>query len=85
MQRSPTEQLLDAASRGDVGKVVALIADGADVHGINQAGNQAIHVAAYEGHVSVLEALLKRGADFPACLSVGVFGTATVEIVCVRV
>ena len=34
---------------------------GADVHAVNEGGNKPLHVAAYEGHVAVMEALIERG------------------------
>ena len=67
LQASPTTNLLDAAAKGDVERVINLIAGGADVGGINASGNKAIHIAAYEGHVKVLEALLARGKARLVC------------------
>jgi len=58
--------LHDAAKRGDVEKVKALIAEGASVHAVNSEGATPLHWAAFKGHVGVAKVLLAKGADVNA-------------------
>lgn len=60
-QLPASQQLLEAASAGDVALVNKLLAAGTDVNTVNESGNKPVHLAAYEGHVPVLEALLAAG------------------------
>jgi ankyrin repeat protein len=61
------EKLIDAAKRGDLAQVTAVL----DGHGelINQrdqAGATALHYAALGGHRSVVKELVRRGAEINA-------------------
>ncbi len=58
---SPSLRLLRAAQAGSVQGVADAVAAGGDVHTVNEGGNKPIHLAAYEGHVAVLEALIEHG------------------------
>ncbi len=69
LQRSPSQRLFEAAAAGNADAVVALLREGVDVHSVNEGGNEPIHVAAYDGHVRVLEALLDAGAHVMHSLS----------------
>jgi ankyrin repeat protein len=51
-----------AALSGDVARVTALLAQGADIEARNANGNTALHLAAAQGRVAVVSALLKAGA-----------------------
>eukprot|EP01045_Picozoa_sp_COSAG04_P021940 COSAG04_NODE_2411_length_4181_cov_30.788084_3_plen_404_part_00 len=60
----PTPRALrSAVKRGDAKKVTALLADGADVHDVDQAGRSALTWAATQGYQQVVAAVLKHGAD----------------------
>lgn len=63
--------LANAAEKGDVDALVALIANGAEVNEKDRAGRTALHHAAAQGHVNVLQTLLERGADIEARTSTG--------------
>jgi len=64
--------LMTAARTGKLGAVRALLARGADVHAKEGRREQtALMWAAAEGHVEVLEELIKAGADFKTSLSSG--------------
>lgn len=60
------ERFLDAAARGDVTQVSTLLSNAPSL--INQAGNSgwtALMLAARNGHVAVVEALLSHGYKGP--------------------
>lgn len=61
-----TMQLLFMASKGDVKGVQDLLDDGIDVNSIDLDGRTALHIAACEGHVGVVNLLLSRRANIDA-------------------
>lgn len=61
-----TMQLLFMASKGDVRGVEELIDEGIDVNSIDLDGRTALHIAACEGHLGVVKALLSRRANIDA-------------------
>ncbi len=58
-----TEELHAAAKAGDVQKVEALLAKGADVNGKTAYGATALHFAADKGHLAVVKALIQHKAN----------------------
>ena len=62
----PTEDLLNAASRGDATSVQALLAKGADVNAKGLSGDTALIAASRNGHLDVVQVLLKQRADINA-------------------
>ncbi len=64
--RSREEALLEAARRGDVGAVQALLAQGAPVNAANSHGSTALLLAADKGQDAVARLLVERGADLDA-------------------
>ncbi len=56
-------QLLEAAGKGNVAAVRALLDQGADVDADNGRGGTPLYVAAEQGHAGVARLLLERGAD----------------------
>ena len=56
-------QLLEAAGKGDVAAVRALLEQGADVEADNGRGGTPLYVAAEQGRAGVARLLLERGAD----------------------
>lgn len=61
-----TMQLLFMASKGDVKGVEELLDEGIDVNSIDLDGRTALHIAACEGHLDVVKALLSRRANIDA-------------------
>ena len=61
-QEDPGEALRDAAREGDVGRVEALLAAGADVDAPNRYGATALFFAADRGHLDVVRRLADAGA-----------------------
>lgn len=59
-------QLLFMACRGDVRGVEDLLNQGVDVNSIDLDDRTALHIAACEGHVEVVELLLSRKANIDA-------------------
>jgi ankyrin repeat protein len=59
-------QLLSAASRGQVAAIEALLATGADMHAVDEDGYTPLHLAAWNGQVAAIEALLAAGAHVHA-------------------
>jgi HEAT repeat protein len=57
------QQLLRAASGGDLRGVAAALEQGADVHARGEYGDTALNEAAEYGHVEVVRRLLEAGAD----------------------
>ncbi|XP_045774652.1 uncharacterized protein LOC123873705 [Maniola jurtina] len=55
--------LLEAAARGDAGRVASLIRAGAPVDATDENGCSALQRAAADGHVDVVRVLLEQGAD----------------------
>ncbi|XP_041982480.1 uncharacterized protein LOC121735648 [Aricia agestis] len=55
--------LLEAAARGDAGRVASLIRAGAPVDARDENGISALQRAAADGHVDVVRVLLEHGAD----------------------
>src|SRR5690242_1653383 len=80
----PLDQLLFAASEGDLETLKAALRGGADVNGkadlafefpgsntyLPVGGKTALHLAAERGHVGIAQELLSSGAD-PNALSIG--------------
>jgi outer membrane protein assembly factor BamB len=62
----PADDLWDAAKRGDVDTVKALLAKGAEVNAKTEYGATALHFAADKGHLEVVRVLLKNKADVNA-------------------
>ncbi len=60
------QELLVAASSGDVARIEALLAAGADHAAADEAGETALMHAAHNGHVAAVEALIAAGADVNA-------------------
>lgn len=58
-----------AAEAGDTGRIIALLADGADIEARDKMGRSAVWMAAKAGNAEVLAILLDAGAD-PAARSV---------------
>ena len=57
------ELIHEAARRGHVDAVQALLQRGADLNAVDQMGRTALMDAAWEGHPAVVKALLEAGAD----------------------
>ena len=62
----PAENLIDAATRGDMGAVQALLAKGADVNAKARDDWTALMLASQNGHLDVAQALLAMGAGVNA-------------------
>lgn len=60
------QELLVAASSGDVARIEALLAAGADHAAADEAGETALMHAAHNGHVAAVETLIAAGADVNA-------------------
>ena len=58
--------LLEASEQGDLCKVVALLAGGADVKAVDGYSNTPLHLASRRGHDKLVEVLLAYGADINA-------------------
>lgn len=61
--KEKNEALLEAASKGDLMDVIALLKSGADIECQSYDENTPLGLAAQEGHVSVVGELLRRGAN----------------------
>ncbi|MFQ3307743.1 MAG: hypothetical protein ACI8ZF_001007, partial [Candidatus Midichloriaceae bacterium] len=62
-KRSLEELLSDAASKGDVKAIKALVSAGADVNKVDYFGHTALHLAASQDHIEAIKALVSLGAD----------------------
>src|SRR5262249_11480154 len=62
----PSEELWEAAKKGDVKTVEALLAKGVDVNAKTDYGATALHFACDKGNVEVVKLLLKHKADVNA-------------------
>jgi ankyrin repeat protein len=60
------EQLIDAIRAGDVAKVQALLAGGANANDAGEGGTTPLMAAAAAGHLQMVRDLLKAGADVKA-------------------
>ena len=60
-----SERLLEAAGKGQVDAVRALVELGADVQTQGQGGDTALHLAAEKGHGEVVRALVEVGSAAP--------------------
>ena len=58
--------LMVAASRGELARVEALLREGADAKGCDAFGQTALMYAASAGHYAVAEELIDAGADVEA-------------------
>ncbi|MCG8340563.1 MAG: ankyrin repeat domain-containing protein [Cytophagales bacterium] len=63
---SKEEKLLEAAEKGDRGKVDSLLAQGAAINAKDNAGFTPLHWAAKKGHQEVVTQLLEAGAEINA-------------------
>ncbi len=61
--KAAANQLTEAAKSGDLEKVKALIAKGADPNQMNDSGQAAIHLASAEGHKEIVAFLLDHKAN----------------------
>ena len=64
--------LVDAAERGNLAEVQALVKKGADINAARVDGLTALHAAVYADHLDIVEALLTAGAKAPAANRYGV-------------
>jgi ankyrin repeat protein/beta-lactamase regulating signal transducer with metallopeptidase domain len=78
--RALNAALLEAATEGDVGEVIALLDDGADVNAVVRGDGTALLVAAREGDRELVDFLLQRGAD----VDLGAAGDGTPLIMAAR-
>jgi len=60
------EDLIEAASRGDLERVKKLLDRGADIDARGNDGLTPLHCAAFEGHPDVVKLLVEMGADIDA-------------------
>ena len=67
----PQDGLLDAARRGDADEVRALLEDGADPDFAQGDGLTALHLAAREGHLEIVDMLIGAGAETGAATRIG--------------
>lgn len=68
---APESPVADAAQRGDVAQVRALLADGADVNAAQGDGMTALHWAALDGREEMVRVLLYAGASTGAITRLG--------------
>ena len=67
----PQDALLDAARRGDADAVRALLEEGADPDLAQGDGLTALHLAAREGHLEIVDILIGAGAEAGATTRIG--------------
>lgn len=72
MDSNKITDLMKAASAGDLARVRALLAAGADINAADIFGNTALLYAVLEGQDAVVRALLEAGADPQAKNQIGV-------------
>lgn len=60
---SPNDDLLAAASKGDLAGVNGALGEKADVNARGEYGDAALNLAAQRGHVEIVQRLLESGAD----------------------
>ena len=65
------EEFLDATKRGDVAVVRSLLKEGADPNASQGDGLSALHLAAQEGNVDIIDVLLAAGAGIEAKTRIG--------------
>ena len=65
------EELLDATKRGDVAAVRSLLKEGADPNASQGDGLSALHLAAQEGNVDIIDVLFAAGAGIEAKTRIG--------------
>ncbi len=65
-ESADAEDLRNAAGKGDISTVQALLAKGVDVNARGDASVRALMLASGEGHLDVVHALLAKGADVNA-------------------
>jgi ankyrin repeat protein len=63
MTSEADQQLLQAASEGNLGKVIKALENGANVNAREQFGDTALNQAARYGHIAVVRRLVEAGAD----------------------
>ncbi len=68
---APTKTLFDAAGEGDVEKMRALLAEGADVNAAQGDGMTALHRASQAGNTAMAELLIEAGARLEARTRLG--------------
>jgi ankyrin repeat protein len=66
MEYAMSDQLFAAARAGDAALIESLIAAGAAVDAVDEAGETPLMHAAFHGHLAAVEALLAAGADVNA-------------------
>ena len=69
----PDSTVADAAMRGDLQKVRALLGEGADVNTARPDGMTALHYAAQRGDVATVRALLRAGANTISATRIGAY------------
>eukprot|EP01059_Diplonema_ambulator_P018012 TRINITY_DN3017_c0_g1_i2.p1 TRINITY_DN3017_c0_g1~~TRINITY_DN3017_c0_g1_i2.p1 ORF type:complete len:802 (+),score=150.98 TRINITY_DN3017_c0_g1_i2:38-2443(+) len=62
-RKSPADDLITAAAKGDVAELKRLLAKGANVNKTDYDQRSALHLAAEEGHYEVVKLLIKHKAD----------------------
>lgn len=89
------QKLILAIAKGDIGAVIELLTQKADVNAVGSDGESALTLAVRNGHTEIVEALIDRGADMykvhasyssMTALGVAVIGrhTATVKALLAR-
>jgi ankyrin repeat protein len=69
----PDAPVLDATKRGDVAAVRSLLKSGADPNAAQGDGLTALHVAAGEGNLQIVELLIEAGATVDARTNIGAY------------
>ena len=71
-QTAPNTEVADAAMRGDVAAVRALVAKKADVNAAQKDGSTALHWAVHRGNAELINLLIRSGANVKAATREGV-------------